>query len=88
MISSDKARLRNRLRRLEGQIGGVTRMLDADRDAQDLLTQLQAARAALARVEAEILQSLVDAWLARAQAGGRSPEATAEMRRLLKHALR
>ncbi len=60
MISSDKARLRNRLRRRGGQIGGVTRMLD-DRDAQDLLTQLQAAHAALARVEAEILQSLADA---------------------------
>jgi CsoR family transcriptional regulator, copper-sensing transcriptional repressor len=35
-----------RLQRLEGQVRGVRRMLDEDRDCQDVLTQLAAVRGA------------------------------------------
>jgi DNA-binding FrmR family transcriptional regulator len=40
--SADKARIRNRLRRLEGQVRGVQRMVDEDEYCLDILTQLSA----------------------------------------------
>jgi CsoR family transcriptional regulator, copper-sensing transcriptional repressor len=45
---SDDVRLR--LRRLEGQIRGIQRMLDEGQDCQAVVTQLAAAKAALDRV--------------------------------------
>lgn len=40
----------NRLRRIEGQIRGLQRMVEEERDCEAILTQLMAARAALDRV--------------------------------------
>jgi DNA-binding FrmR family transcriptional regulator len=51
-----KPRLLNRLNRIEGQVRGVARMIEDDRYCIDVMTQLQAVRAALARVETEILK--------------------------------
>lgn len=54
-----------RLRRVEGQIGGIRRMLADDRCPSDVLVQVAAARAALDAVAAMVtgreLRSLVDA---------------------------
>lgn len=36
-----------RLRRIEGQIRGIQRMLEEDRECEDVLTQLMAARSSL-----------------------------------------
>ncbi len=52
----DKPRLLNRLARIEGQVRGVARMVEEDRYCIDVLTQLQAVRAALSRVESELLK--------------------------------
>ena len=41
---------RRRLRRVEGQIRGITRMLDEGEDCRSVVTQLSAASAALDRV--------------------------------------
>jgi DNA-binding FrmR family transcriptional regulator len=60
LIEDNKPRLLNRLRRLEGQVRGVARMVEDDRYCIDILTQTQAIRAALARVEAELLRDHVD----------------------------
>jgi CsoR family transcriptional regulator, copper-sensing transcriptional repressor len=51
-----KPKLLNRLRRIEGQVRGVARMVDEDRYCIDVLTQLQAVRAAVSRVETEMLK--------------------------------
>ncbi|HEY3951243.1 metal-sensitive transcriptional regulator [Phenylobacterium sp.] len=51
-----KAQLLNRLSRIEGQVRGVARMVEDGRYCIDILTQVQAARAALARVESELLK--------------------------------
>ncbi len=40
----------NRLRRLEGQIRGVQRMIEEGQDCADVVTQLSACKAALDRV--------------------------------------
>ena len=56
MDRADKPKLVNRLNRIEGQVRGVARMVEEDRYCIDILTQVQAARAALARVETELLR--------------------------------
>ncbi len=48
-----------RLRRIEGQIGGLLRMIDDDRYCVDILNQAAAVRAALRKVEEEILRDHV-----------------------------
>ena len=53
----DKTQLLNRLKRVEGHIRGITRMVEEDRYCIDVLTQLQAARAALAKVESQMLKT-------------------------------
>jgi DNA-binding FrmR family transcriptional regulator len=52
----NKPRLLNRLNRIEGQVRGISRMVEEDRYCIDVLTQLQAVRAALAKVETEMLR--------------------------------
>ncbi len=49
----------NRLRRIEGQIRGLQRMLEEERDCEAVLTQLMAARAALDRVGLLVLNDYV-----------------------------
>ncbi len=44
------------LNRVEGQIRGIAKMVAEDRYCIDVVTQIEAARAALARVEAELLR--------------------------------
>ena len=56
MESSDRDKLLNRLRRIEGQVRGIHRMVGEDRYCIDVLTQLQAVRAALSRVETTMLR--------------------------------
>jgi DNA-binding FrmR family transcriptional regulator len=54
-----KASCQKRLKRIEGQVRGLTRMVDEDRYCIDIITQISAARAALRRVEEEILRDHV-----------------------------
>ena len=53
---SAQARIVDRLRRVEGQVRGVTQMVEDDRYCIDILHQLQAVKSALARAEDEILK--------------------------------
>jgi DNA-binding FrmR family transcriptional regulator len=48
-----------RLSRIEGQVRGVARMVEDDRYCIDIVTQIEAVRAALRRVEEEILRDHV-----------------------------
>ena len=45
-----------RLKRIEGQVRGLIRMLDEDRYCIEILHQMQAVKAALARAESELLK--------------------------------
>jgi DNA-binding FrmR family transcriptional regulator len=56
MHRDDKPQLLNRLKRIEGQVRGVARMVEDDRYCIDVMTQLRAVRAALSRVESELLK--------------------------------
>ena len=54
-----KESCRKRLKRIEGQVRGLVRMLDEDRYCIDVITQVSAVRAALKRVEDEVLKDHV-----------------------------
>jgi len=51
---SDKV-LKN-LNRVEGQVRGIAKMVEEDRYCIDVVTQIEAARAALARIESDLLR--------------------------------
>jgi DNA-binding FrmR family transcriptional regulator len=60
LIQDNKPRLLNRLKRIAGQVKGVAGMVEGDRYCIDILTQIQAVRAALGRVETELLRDHID----------------------------
>jgi DNA-binding FrmR family transcriptional regulator len=70
MERSEKPRLLNRLSRIEGQVRGIARMVEEDRYCIDVLTQIQAVRAALARVESEMLKDHLGRCIETAITGG------------------
>jgi DNA-binding FrmR family transcriptional regulator len=55
-MKPDRSQLLNRLSRIEGQVRGVSRMIEGGRYCIDVLTQIRAIRAALTRVETSMLQ--------------------------------
>jgi DNA-binding FrmR family transcriptional regulator len=55
MRSLAKTSVLKRLKRIEGQVRGLGRMIEDDRYCIDVVTQLSAVRAALRRAEDEIL---------------------------------
>jgi len=59
MQDDNKAAVLRRLGRIEGQVRGVSRMVEEDRYCIEIITQLSAVRAALRRVEEEILRDHV-----------------------------
>lgn len=44
------------LNRVEGQVRGIAKMVQEDRYCIDVVTQIEAARAALARIESDLLR--------------------------------
>jgi len=74
MERDNKAKLVNRLSRIEGQVRGVARMVEEDRYCIDVLTQLQAVRAALSRVETEMLKDHLGHCIEAAITGGDAAE--------------
>ena len=60
-----KEELQKRLRRIEGQVRGVSRMVDEDRDCREIVQQLAAIRAATHQVG--LLVARAYAWQCMAQ---------------------
>ena len=59
MQNETKSSCLRRLGRIEGQVRGLARMVEEDRYCIDIITQVSAVRAALRRVEEEILRDHV-----------------------------
>ena len=59
MLQDIKSASKRRLNRIEGQVRGLTKMVDEDRYCIDIVTQIAAVRAALSRVEEELLRGHV-----------------------------
>lgn len=56
MRTDAKAAVLKRLKRIEGQVRGLVRMVEEDRYCIDVVTQISAVRAALRRAEEEVLK--------------------------------
>jgi CsoR family transcriptional regulator, copper-sensing transcriptional repressor len=65
-----KASVQKRLSRIEGQVRGLSKMVDDDRYCIDVVTQISAVRAALRRVEEEVLRDHVAHCVEHAIASG------------------
>jgi len=74
MPRDDKPKLLNRLKRIEGQVRGIARMVEDDRYCIDVLTQIRAVRAALGKVEGELLKGHLDHCIESAIVSGDAAE--------------
>src|SRR5215469_15949148 len=74
MRTEIKSAALKRLRRIEGQVRGLARMVEEDRYCIDLVTQISAVRVALRRVEEEVLRDHVAHCVEGAIASGNQAE--------------
>ncbi|MFC7060279.1 metal-sensitive transcriptional regulator [Halobacillus seohaensis] len=51
------AQMKNRIKRIEGQIRGLQRMMEEQKDCRDLVTQMSAVRSALDRTAALVVST-------------------------------
>lgn len=82
-VQPNKQALLQRLSRIEGQIRGIAGMVDSDRYCMDVLTQIQAARAALDAVSNQLLQDHLRGCVRRAIQAGDGDAALDEVFALL-----
>ena len=71
-MQADTKAIQNRLRRIEGQVRGLHRMVDEDAYCVDVLTQVAAVQTALEQVAVRVLDAHVRGCVAGAVAGGGS----------------
>jgi DNA-binding FrmR family transcriptional regulator len=89
--TADKDALRKRLRRLEGQVRGIERMVDEDRYCIDVVTQITAVQAALDKVALGLLSDhakhcvIGDRGPGTADKDEQTEELMGAVRRLLRH---
>jgi CsoR family transcriptional regulator, copper-sensing transcriptional repressor len=79
----DRSAISARLRRIEGQVRGIEKMVDDDRYCIDILTQIGAAMTALESVGLKVLDDHVNHCVAGALASGNEAEARAKTEELL-----
>lgn len=72
--TATKGQLQDRLARIEGQVRGVAKMVEEDRYCIDVVTQINAARAALDKVALGLLDTHVRHCLVRGHGGPSDPE--------------
>lgn len=72
-----------RLNRIEGQVRGISRMVAEGRYCIDILTQLQAVRAALTKVESAILQDHLGKCIEGAISSGDAVDQRAKVNELI-----
>jgi DNA-binding FrmR family transcriptional regulator len=75
MSKQHKAATLKRLSRIEGQVRGLSRMVEEDRYCIDIVTQISAVRAALRRVEEEVMREHISHCVEHAiQSGDRAEQ--------------
>ena len=83
MHRDNKPQLLARLNKIEGQVRGISRMIEDGRYCIDVLTQINAARAALAKVESEMLQTHLSHCIEGAIVSGDAEDQRAKARELI-----
>jgi DNA-binding FrmR family transcriptional regulator len=75
----DKEKVRNRLRRIAGQVGGLERMVEEERYCIDILTQISAVQAAIDKVALALLDEHTRHCVVGAETAQAREERTEEM---------
>ncbi|MGI9019241.1 MAG: metal-sensitive transcriptional regulator [Solirubrobacterales bacterium] len=86
--SANKDAVLKRVRRIEGQVRGIEKMVDDDRYCIEIVTQITAAQAALDKVALELLEDHAQHCVIGAEAseqGERTEELMGAVKRLLRH---
>ena len=81
-------RILNRLRRIEGQVRGVQRLIAEHHSCDDTLIQLGAVKQAINGVAVELLEGHMDTCVADAVEKGHGPKALARLKAAVAHVLR
>lgn len=83
-MNSDNSRaMVNRLNRIAGQVRGIGQMIEDERYCIDVLTQLQAVKAALVKVESQVLKDHAATCVAEAIASGDESDQRAKFNELI-----
>lgn len=83
MKHHDKSAHLKRLSKIEGQVRGLSRMVEEDRYCIDIVTQVSAVRAALRRVEEDILREHIAHCVEHAIASGNADEQRKKVQELM-----
>jgi len=83
----DKDKIKNRLRRIAGQVNGLERMVEEERYCIDVLTQISAAQAALDKVALALLSDHAHHCVVGAENPADREELTEEMMGAVKRLL-
>ena len=82
-MQADSKATQNRLRRIEGQVRGLQRMVEEDAYCVDVLTQVSAVQTALEQVAVQVLDAHVRHCVADAVAGDDEDAATERLDELM-----
>ena len=84
MKADVKKKVLRRLSLIKGQLGGLTKMVDAERYCVDIITQSSAIKEALSGVEDLMLQNHLETHVLHQMRTGKEKRATAEIIKLYK----
>lgn len=82
--SGERQKIVNRLKRVEGQIRGLQKMVEDDRYCVDILIQLSAARAALQKIGFSVLERHTKSCVSMAIEEGHGSDQVDELLKVLK----
>jgi CsoR family transcriptional regulator, copper-sensing transcriptional repressor len=85
--SKDRAQLLRRLSRIEGQVRGISRMIERDEYCIDILQQTAALRAAVDSVSLLVMEDHVAGCLAKAVKTGKATEYTEEVMEVVRRSM-
>lgn len=81
----EKKAIVNRLRRIEGQVRGLQKMVEEDRYCIDILVQISAVQAALKKVGFSVSERHLEHCVTNAVHSGEGKEAIQELMEVMKH---
>lgn len=79
MQTKYQSKLNNRLRRIEGQIKGLQKMLDGNKYCVDIITQSRAVQKSLESFDQELLKNHLEEHVSHQFQHGQTDKATAEL---------
>ncbi len=85
---SVERRIQNRLKRIEGQIRGIQRLITEHHSCDEILIQVGAVKQAINGVAVELLEGHMDTCVAESVAKGQGTKALGSLKGALAHVLR